>query len=389
MDPLFRYAWAREPEHLWNLESFAELIDSLRWRESPYASEQLARWQGWHARLVEKPGAAAAQTLFAECEIARLSLDLLLREVNPDPPDVTEARKKHREAVRHLINAHGLRRRECLVALLRWGAQEGDRGSHQYAKLVSRGVLRRMSDWEPNDPDRLVAEYQDVLWSRYLIMSPAELPELPELLERSSELLGRMEATLGIDSRFAMDLKGIVASLIAEQSPADGVAAYEDLLQRQLTLLGPGTADVLTTMHALVFYKRKAGLKKEAYSLSRALVEDQIRYFGPQHADTLATRLMVTQLGGVTRFVSAEETRDQMAALLHDAERVLEPGQDLRLTIMTHLAFWTAKSGNYAAANELAKSVCAAIGNARRERWQRLAHHIVGICQRKSASART
>jgi hypothetical protein len=375
-DPLFRYAWAREPEHLWNQERYGDLISSLHWRESPYTAEQLKRWQGWEARLREKSETRAAETLFAGCEVARLSLDLLLRTAKPGREELAQARAAYRRAVAALAGAYGLSRRECLVAVLDWVTLECN--SHENALRVSKGVLRRMSGWSADDPDRLSAEYAVILQSRYLL-KPGHGPAL---LEQAAKLLERIEANLGIDSRLAMELKGIIASLVARESPVQGVAAYTDLLQRQLALLGSDSEDVLTTKHALVFYKRRAGLGPSAYDLAQTLVDDQVRYFGGQYPDTLATRLMVADLGGFTRMVPVADTRARMETLLRDAEEVLEPDHELRMNIRTRLAFWTAKSGDRESALALTESVCTSIGNAREQGWQRLAHRMLRALRR-------
>lgn len=223
-----------------------------------------------------------------------------------------------------------------------------------------------------------MTEGERILWTRYLI----ESHENSQLLDQARELLVRLEAVLGIDSRPAMNLKGIIASLVAEESPLEAVACYEDLLLRQLTLLGPESPDALATTHALVFFKLKAGLREQAFELSRGLLKTQIRYFGPRHPDSIQTRLMVANLGGKARFVSAEQTRELIEEILIDAQQVLGQGDEL-VQIQTHLALWTARTGDYATALKLADAASYHRSGGPRQRRAEFAARIAHLIRRK------
>ncbi len=120
-DKLFRYAWSKEPEHLWNLGRYPEIIDSLRWRETPVASQNLPRWVGWHDRF-EEFGDEALWTLVCACHIERLRLEVLKQL--PDSKDDTtkqihSARRRYRETLVRLLKTHGLGRNFLVKALLR------------------------------------------------------------------------------------------------------------------------------------------------------------------------------------------------------------------------------------------------------------------------------
>jgi hypothetical protein len=379
-DALFRYAWNREPELLWNAERYSELIKSLMWRQSQYASEQLTRWQGWTHRLEQQPGPNVAETLFARTEVARLRLENLLREAQPQINRIQELRATWRAALRSLVQTWGLRQRESLIALAQWYSHEGSRGGYKSALRIMRAILVRIASWSPDDPDRLAIEYEEILWSRYLLRPNDAI----ELRSRASELRKRLETALGPNSRLALDLKGIIASLEAHESPLRAVAAYEELLQLQLAQFGPDSEDVLTTKHALVVYKWKAGQRQQAYVLSRSLIEDQIHYFGERYPETLETRLLVNDLAGRNKTSSAAGTRDALSATLQAATMILDPGAELTNRIRVRLAVWTARAGDYTAAVQLAEEVCSLEGETTGSPLGRIARAVSRTAQRRS-----
>ena len=107
-DPLHGYAAQMEPEHLWAIGEYSDVISSLADRGSMIPVENIQRWRSWEERFAAEVGEAHPETLAAQVAVAfwtgetgdarealRLSRELLPdqeRVLGPDHPDTLAAR---------------------------------------------------------------------------------------------------------------------------------------------------------------------------------------------------------------------------------------------------------------------------------------------------------
>ena len=69
-DPLSRYAAQMEPEHLWAIGEYSDVILSLNARESVIPIENLRRWRSWEERFAAEVGEAHLETFAARNNVA-------------------------------------------------------------------------------------------------------------------------------------------------------------------------------------------------------------------------------------------------------------------------------------------------------------------------------
>jgi Tetratricopeptide repeat len=97
-----------EPEHLWAIGEYSDVISSLADRGSVIPVENIQRWRSWEERFAAEVGEAHLETLAAQVAVAfwtgetgdareavRLSRELLPdleRVLGPDHPDTLAAR---------------------------------------------------------------------------------------------------------------------------------------------------------------------------------------------------------------------------------------------------------------------------------------------------------
>ena len=113
---------------------------------------------------------------------------------------------------------------------------------------------------------------------------------------------------------------------------------------------GPEHPDTLTARANLARWTGEAGDAAGARDQFAALLPIAERVLGPEHPDTLTTRASLARWTGEAG--DAAGARDQYAALLPIRERVLGPEHPDTLTARANLARWTGEAGDAAGARD-------------------------------------
>ena len=241
-NPEQRYAFEREPEHLWALGELESFIESLDARTSPLPRDNLRRLRPWLTRLEETFGRDHRYTLGARSNIAFW----IGRCGNP------------KEALR------------LYKALF-----------HDYARVLGRdhrytlGARGNIGAWTGLCGDRR------------------------EALRLLQALLPDVERVLGPDDPDTFTTRNNIADLTGNCGNREqALRLFEALLPDVERVLGPDDPDTLRTRHNIAYWTGMCGDAPKALPLSRALLPDRERVIGPDHPDTLTTRANIAYLTG-------------------------------------------------------------------------------------------
>ncbi|GLL05125.1 tetratricopeptide repeat protein [Dactylosporangium matsuzakiense] len=133
-------------------------------------------------------------------------------------------------------------------------------------------------------------------------------------------------------------------SLGTSGDPASAVIAFQQLLNDRRRLLGPDHPDTLATRLNIAHWQRDAGHAAHAAEAFRSLLSDCLQAFGPYHGMTLAARHNLTR--------SLDEAGDPAGALeahralLVDEYRILGPDHPNTLATRSHIAGCRGETGD-------------------------------------------
>ncbi|WP_165071406.1 tetratricopeptide repeat protein [Paludisphaera rhizosphaerae] len=316
-DPLHRYAFLREPHHLWEVGDVDQAYNSLFHRESNIPRENLGRWEEWLARFSESLNSDDRRVLMLRghiagwtrrCGDARGALALfealLLdqeRVLGRDHPDVLRTRNN----IASLMGSYGNA----------WGA------------LASFAALL------PDQERMLGGDHPDVLTTRNNIAAwTGWCGDAWGALTLFAALLPDRERVLGRDHPDTLTTRGNVAGWTGSCGDARGaLALFEALLPDQERVLGRDHPDTLRTRNNIAALTGSCRDARGALALFAALLPDRERMLGRDHPDVLTTRNNIASWTG--RCGDARGALALFAALLPDRERVL--GRDHPDTLNT------------------------------------------------------
>ena len=115
------------------------------------------------------------------------------------------------------------------------------------------------------------------------------------------------------------------------------------VLADHVRVLGPDHPDTLATRISLADWQGALGRVDEAVSQCERLLADQIRVLGPDHRDTLNTRSLLAYWLG--RAGQVGEAVNQFERLLADHLRVLGPDHRDTLNTRINVAYWLGAAG--------------------------------------------
>ena len=371
------YARDRLSEHLWALGRSNEALSELP--ELPTPADNLALWQSWHERLLQRLGPDHPDTLTTRGNIAawtgragdaRAALELFTallpdrqRILGPDDPDTLTTR------------AH----------ITVWTGKAGD--ARAALELCTALLPDQQRILGPDHPDTLTTRHNIAFWTGQagdartaLKLCTALLPDRQRVLGRDDRSTLNTRHTIAFwtgqagDARTALEL--FTALLPDRQriqgrdhpdtlTTRDNIAAWTGragdartalklctaLLPDRQRVLGRDHPDTLTTRHDIAFWTGKAGEAGGARDLFAALLPDVTRVLGPDHPNTLRGRASHARWTGETG--EAGGARDLFAALLPDVTRVLGRDHPETLTDRADLAHWTGKAGEAGGARDL------------------------------------
>ncbi|HEY7263350.1 MAG TPA: tetratricopeptide repeat protein [Trebonia sp.] len=333
--PVAAYVRDRLSEHLWAIGESDEALSALP--ELPTPADNLALWQSWHERLLQRLGPDYPDTLTTRHSIAawtgkagdaRAALDLCTallpdqrRVLGPDHPDTL--------ATRHNIAA--------------WTGQAGD--AHAALDLCTALLPDQRQILGPDHPDTLTTRHNLAHWTGLAGDARAAL-------ELFTALLPDRERVLGPDHRSTLNTRHNIAFWTGRAGDARAALdLFTALLPDRERIQGSTDPGTLTTRHNIAAWTGDAGDARAALELCTALLPDRRRVLGADHPDTLATRHNIAFWTG--RAGDARAALELFTALLHDQERVLGADHPGTLTTRHDIAAWTGRAGDGSAALKL------------------------------------
>jgi hypothetical protein len=286
-DPIQRYAFEREAEHLWALEDRAAL-KSLSARAAVAPRDNLRRWRLWESRVENRFGASHQNTLATRSNIAL------------------------------------------------WIGQCGD----------AREALRLFQALLPDQVRVLGTDHPDTLTTRgHIAFWTGQCGDAREALRLFQALSPDLERVLGADHTSALIARANIAFWTGRSGDArEARRLYEALLPDQVRVLRADRPDTLTTRANIALWTGQCGDAREALRLFQALLPDQVRVLGGDYPETLTTRANIAFWTGQDG--DAREALRLYKALLPDGERILGADHPETLIARANIAFWTGKSGD-------------------------------------------
>ena len=218
-----------------------------------------------------------------------------------------------------------------------WEAAE-----HGYAQLLGRGDAEQtklVEQWLAETREQLASDagtdtelVRTALAGRWAGRCADLLEENPDAEAELRALVQETQATLSAE--------GLSVSNHAV-SANSGVSTYA---------AGPEHPGALATRSELAYSVGQAGDAAAARDQFAALLPVAERVLGPEHPDTLVNRHNLANFAGYAG--DAPAARDQFAALVRVRERVFGADSPDTLVARFNLAFWTGRAGDAAAARD-------------------------------------
>jgi Tetratricopeptide repeat len=217
-----------------------------------------------------------------------------------------------------------------------------EKAEHGYAQLLGRGndrKTRKAERWLAETREQLTdgaAADQEMLRTalagRWAGRWADLLEENPDAEAGLRDLVGQIQAALPADEQPASDQTG------SANGDVSGYAA------------GPEHPGALATRSELAYSAGQAGDAAAARDQFAALLPTAERVLGPEHPDTLTNCHNLANFTGYAGDPAA--ARDQFAGLLRVRERVFGADSPDTLVARFNLAYWTGRAGAAAAARD-------------------------------------
>ena len=336
-DPVHRYAFLREAEHIGVSGDFEWVMTSLGSRESPIPRENLARHQSWSERFETKLDRDNSIGLHLRSDVAhwigdsgdaRLALELYkallpdqVKAIGPDHPDTLTTRNN----VAH------------------WTGRTGDarRALEMYKALLPD----RVEASGPDHPDTLTTRANIAAWT-------GRTGDARGALEMYKALLPDRVKAIGPDHPDTLTTRNNIGAWTGETGDARGaLELFTALLPDQEKASGADHPDTLSTRSNVAGWTGQTGDARRALELLTALLPDQEKAIGPDHPDTLTTRNNIAALTGETR--DARAALGLFEVLLPDQVKAIGPDHPDTLATRHNIAAWTGETGDARRALEL------------------------------------
>ena len=377
-DPLHRYAFLREADHLWALDDMDRTLACLRSRDCEHPEGE-------------------SRTLAA----VALPVPGSIRRGPSDHPGFA------RLGLRHWTGAGGRRAGRCnstptccRTRSVCWAATTPTRSRPAItsrtgpARRATRGALQLFTALLPDRERVLGRDHPDTLATRGNIAAwTGEVGDARGALRLFTELLPDQERVLGRDHPDTLTTRNNIARWTGEagkrarrcnspprccrtrsvcwaattptRSPhaatsrtgparratRAGVATFAALLPDQERVLGRDHPNTLATRGNIAAWTGEVGDARGALQLYSDLLPDQERVLGRDHPDTLTARNNIAHWTGAAG--DARGALQLFAALLPDRERVLGRDHPDTLAARNNIAHWTGAVGDARGALQL------------------------------------
>jgi tetratricopeptide (TPR) repeat protein len=324
-DPVQRYAYEREADHLFQVGDIEGALKSLLARHAASPRDNLLRWMSWQEAIFNQLGPDHPGTLTTRNNIAAWTGDC---------GDAREALRLFSELLPYRERVLGPDHPGTLTTRNNIAAWTGDCGD-------AREALRLVSELLPDQERVLGADHPSTLITRNNIASwYGDCGDAREALRLFSELLPDQERVLGADHPGSLRTRNSIASWTRDCGDArEALRLFSELLPDQERVLGADHPDTLRTRNNIASCTGECGDAREALRLLSELLPDRERVLGADHPDTLRTRNNIA--GWYGDCGDAREALRLFSELLPDQERVLGADHPGSLRIREWIKFFS------------------------------------------------
>jgi hypothetical protein len=336
-DPIQRYAFEREAEHLWAIGETEKALERLSATVSPVPRDNLRRWATWEQRVEEEFGASHHFTLATRGNFARWTGEC---------GDPREALRLFRVLRRDYERVLSVDHRGTLMTRHNIAAATAQCGHSTEALRLYRALL-------PDQERVLGTCHPDTLLTKSNIARTiGERGESREALRLFRKLLIDEEKVFGPDHCETLRTRANIAAFTGLGEDAkEGLRLFQVLLPDQERALGHGHPAYLRIRHNIAYFTGLSGNANEAVRLFQALLPDQERVLGAAHPDTLATRYNIAYW--TAECADHPEALRLSQALLPEVERAFGCAHPETLRIKSIIAVLIAQGGDLAEAVQL------------------------------------
>ncbi|RZL62860.1 MAG: tetratricopeptide repeat-containing protein [Variovorax sp.] len=341
--PVWRYAFSRAAEHLYQLGRFEAIVPMFRHFESSNPRENLDRAAVWLPRLIGQLGADHEHALTTRHNIA---------DWTGQTGDLGGALVLFKALLADQIRVLGAHHPDVLSTRSNIASLTGQTGDLGGALVLSKALLA--------DETRVLgADHPGVLITRSNIGSfTGETGGVGGALVLFKALLADQTRVLGADHPHVLKTRSNIAHWTGETGDLGGaLALFKALLADHTRVLGADHPDVLSTRHNVASWTGETGDVGGALTLFKALVADQTRVLGADHPHVLIMRHNIAGLTFRTGDVSGALVLSK--ALLADQTRVLGADHPHLLITLNNIASLTGETGDLGGALVLFKALLA------------------------------
>jgi hypothetical protein len=371
-DPLYRYAFIHEAEHLWVAGQVEEAVLCLNARKSNTPRENLDLLRWWLPSIGEvlgedHPATLMTRNTFAswtgQAGYAREALHLFTalladceRVLGPDHPDTLTIRNniavwtdQSGDAAKALrldqllladrVRVLGVDHPHTLMSRSHVASLTGKVGNPHEALRLFKALL--------SDRHRILGvDHPDTLLTRNNIAHWTGITGNPhQALHLFTSLLPDQQSILGADHPETLRTLRNIAHWTGETGDVrKAVRLHLLLLHDHYRVLGKEHPYSMRARNNLAHWTRMRGDFQRALCLSAALLRHQERLLGASHPDTLVLRNNVAELTGMVG--NAQEALRLLVMLLPELKRVLGENHPDTLTTRNNIAGWTGNTGD-------------------------------------------
>jgi tetratricopeptide (TPR) repeat protein len=273
VDPLQRYAFEREADHLWAMGDTEGALKALGERNAASPRDNLQLWKSWESRLTSTYGPVHRDVLVIQINVAYWTgmngdhpeefrlLSRILPVANtvlgPDSPQVLTAKSNYGYLLQSTGNYHEARK--IYDAVLE--SRQRTLGRFHRETLIVRGLIAGI-EFEHGDIRQALLMLHELYSDQVSILGPSH------------------EDTLQSRSNIASGI-GLT------ESPDEALSIHKEVAPARLVVLGADHPDTLKSRMNVAVWIGECGNAHEALRLGLMLLPELERVLGTDHPDTL------------------------------------------------------------------------------------------------------
>jgi tetratricopeptide (TPR) repeat protein len=330
VDPLQRYAFEREADHLWEAGDTEEALNALGNRIAASPRDNLLLWKNWERRITHIYEPLHPDILATQINVAYWTMQT---------GDRTEALRLLSSLLPAASLVLGDDSPQVLTARSNYGYLRNEAGNHEEALQIYQAVLQ--------DRERSLGRFhRDTLISRNLIAGiEFEHGDIRQALLMLHELYSDQVSVLGLFHEDTLKTRNNIASAVGlTESPVEALSIHKEVAQARLDVLGADHPDTLKSRMGVAFWTGECGNAHEALRLGLMLLPELERVLGTDHPDTLITRGNIA--GWTGKCGDKPKALRLFSELLPDQEQLLGAEHPNTLTTRSNIAGLTGECGD-------------------------------------------